>query len=260
MSNALWTASTGMSAQMTRMDVIANNLANANTVGFKKSRADFQDLLYQTLSAAGESTGDNSTDPVGEQVGVGTKLAGITKEFTQGPLEQTGRDLDVAINGKGFFEVTGPDGQSAYTRDGAFKIDSNGNIVNSDGYAITGLGSIPSNARGINFGATGQVAYIDENGSETSVGQLQLAMFTNASGLSAMGGNLYSTTDASGEPQLIQPGSQGAGTMQQHFIEMSNVQIVEEMVNLISTQRAYEINSKMIKAADEMASTTNQIS
>ncbi len=258
MPSALWTASTGMQAAMTYMDVIANNLSNANTVGFKKSRADFQDLLYQTLSDAGSATSDSTSDPVGEQVGTGTQLAGITKEFSQGPLQRTDRDLDVAINGKGFIEVTGPDGQPTYTRDGALKVDNNGTIVNADGFAIAGLGQVPSNARGINFGQTGQVSYVDETGSESVIGQLQMAMFLNPSGLSAMGGNLYSTTDASGDAQLLQPGTQGAGTIQQHFIEMSNVSIVEEMVNLISTQRAYEINSKMVKAADEMAATTTQ--
>jgi flagellar basal-body rod protein FlgG len=259
MASALWTASTGMSAQMTQLDVIANNLANASTIGFKKSRADFQDLLYQTLSASGESTGDSTSDPTGEQVGVGTKLSGITKEFSQGPLERTDRDLDVAINGAGFIEVTGPGGEPVYTRDGAFKIDAQGTVVNSDGYTINGVGAIPVNARSINFGPTGQVSYIDETGSENVIGQLQLAAFVNPSGLNALGGNLYQASDASGDAQLLQPGTGGAGTLQQHFIEKSNVSIVEEMVSLISTQRAYEINSKMIKAADEMLATTNQI-
>lgn len=260
MITALWTASTGMEAQMTHLDVIANNLANANTVGFKKSRADFQDLLYQTLAAAGEATGPDSYDPVGEQVGVGTKLAGITKEFTQGSLQRTDRDLDIAIAGSGFIPVTGVDGETVYTRDGALKLTADGAIVNSDGLSIEGLGQVPSNARSINFGASGTVSYIDETGAESQIGQLQLAMFVNPSGLNALGGNLYQETPASGAAQLVNPGNQGAGGIQQHFIETSNVSIVEEMVNLITAQRAYEINSKMIKASDEVLATANQIS
>lgn len=260
MITSLWTASTGMEAQMTHLDVIANNISNANTVSFKKSRADFQDLLYQSLSAAGSSTSDSTVDPTGSQVGVGTQLANITKEFTTGSLQRTDRDLDIAIAGNGFMQVLGPDGQLAYTRDGALKVSGEGTIVNSDGFPVQGLGQIPSNARSVNFSKTGQVAYIDETGTETQVGQIQLAMFINPSGLEATGGNLYRPTDASGAEILVNPGLQGAGTIQQHFLEMSNVSIVEEMVNMITTQRAYEINSKMIQAADEMLSTTTQIS
>lgn len=259
MSTALWTASTGMEAQMTNLEVIANNMANINTVGFKKSRADFQDLLYQDLSAAGASTSQDTLDPVGSQVGVGTQLAGITKQFSMGSLQRTDRDLDIAIAGGGFIPVTGPGGVEVYTRDGALKITGDGTIVNSDGYAIVGLGQVPSNARGINFGSTGQVSYIDENGSENIIGQIQLAMFVNPSGLVAQGGNLYQPSPASGAAQLTVPGLQGAGTIQQHFLEMANVSIVEEMVNMITAQRAYEINSKMIQTTDQMLQTANQI-
>jgi flagellar basal-body rod protein FlgG len=260
MITALWTASTGMEAQMTHLDVIANNIANANTVGFKKSRADFQDLLYQTLEEAGESTGPDSVDPVGDQIGVGTKLAGITKQFTTGSLQRTDRDLDVAITGAGFIQIIGPDGEVAYTRDGALKLGYDGSIVNSDGYRVADLGQVPANARSINFGPTGKVAYIDETGVENNIGQIQLAMFINSSGLKANGGNLYRETFASGDAKLVTPGLEGSGNLQQYFLEMSNVSVVEEMVNMITTQRAYEINSKMIKAADEMLSTANQIS
>jgi flagellar basal-body rod protein FlgG len=259
MITALWTASTGMEAQMTNLNVIANNLANANTTGFKKSRADFQDLLYQSLSAAGAATGPDSYDPVGKQVGVGTKLASITKEFTPGSNEFTGQDLDVAIHGQGFFQITGIDGEPAYTRDGAFKVDGEGNICTHDGYKLDGLGQLPANALQINFSPSGVVSYIDETGTETQVGQLQLAMFTNSSGLNSIGGNLLKETPASGAPQLVNPGLQGAGKLQHQFLEKSNVSIVEEMVNLISAQRAYEINSKMIKATDEVLATANQI-
>lgn len=258
MSTALWTASTGMEAAMTHLDVIANNMANVNTVAFKKSRADFQDLLYQTLEAAGQTTGGTAEDPTGQQVGVGSKLASITKEFSVGALQRTDRDLDIAIAGTGFLPIESPDGQTAYTRDGALKISSDGSIVNSDGYKIEGLGQVPENARSINFGPTGQVAYIDENGTENVIGQVQLAMFVNSSGLNAIGGNLYKETPASGAAKLVTPGLEGSGTIQQHFLEMSNVSIVDEMVNMITTQRAYEINAKMIKAVDEMLAITNQ--
>ena len=260
MSNALWTASTGMEAAMTNLDVISNNMANSNTVAFKKSRADFQDLLYQTLKSAGGSTSDSTMDPVGSQVGVGTKLSGITKQFTTGSMQRTDRDLDVAISGPGFIRVLAPDGEIGYTRDGALKIDGEGSIVNSDGFPIADLGQVPSNARGINFSSTGRVSYIDEKGSENVIGQLQLAMFINPSGLNSVGGNLYRRTDASGEEKSVNPGLEGAGTIQQSFLEMSNVSIVEEMVNMITTQRAYEINAKMIRAVNEMQGTANQIS
>lgn len=260
MITALTTASTGMQAQMTKLDVISNNIANANTTAFKKSRADFQDLLYQSLAMAGQSTGTNATNPVGSQVGVGTKLAAVTKQFSTGSLQRTDRDLDIAIAGPGFLQVTGSDGQIAYTRDGSLKVSKDGALVNSDGYPIADLGQIPQNARSINFGSSGMVSYIDENGQENTIGQLQLAMFVNPAGLNSIGGNLYKPTDASGTARLVNPGLEGAGTIQQNFLEMSNVSIVEEMVNMITTQRAYEVNSKMIKAADEMLSTANQIS
>ena len=259
MIRALWTASTGMQAQMTNLDVISNNLSNTNTVGFKKSSAEFQDLLYQTLKAAGESTGPDSRHPAGQQVGVGSKLSSITKEFSMGSLTRTDRDLDIAIAGPGFIPITGADGGTYYTRDGGLKLDASGQIVTSSGYTIEGLGAVPAEARSINFGATGQVSYIDAEGNENNVGQLQLAMFVNPAGLSSMGGNLYQETPASGTAQLATPGLNGAGSLQQHFLELSNVSIVEEMVKLITAQRAYESNSKAIKSADEMLTTASQI-
>lgn len=260
MITALWTASTGMSAQTTNLDVIANNLANVNTVGFKKSRADFQDLLYQTLAGPGESTGPNSLDPTGSQVGVGTKLAGITKQHTTGSLIRTDRDLDIAVTGSGFIPIISPDGSTSYTRDGALKLSYDGTIVNSNGYAVANLGQIPPEARSINFGPTGVVSYIDQQGQEVPIGTLQLATFVNPSGLNSEGGNLYTETVASGPATLQNPGVQGTGTIQQHFLEQANVSIVEEMVNMITAQRAYEVNSKMIRATDEMLATVNQIS
>jgi len=248
-----------MKAQMTNLDVISNNLANVGTTAFKKSRTDFQDLLYQTLKAAGESTGPDSKNPVGQQIGVGTKLAAITKEHVQGSLTRTDRDLDIALMGKGFIPITGIDGETRYTRDGSLQLDADGNIVTADGLAVQGLGAIPVNARGVNFGQTGQVSYIDDTGSENIVGNLQLAQFVNPSGLFSMGGNLYMESPASGTGQLVTPGENSSGTIQQRFLELSNVNIVQEMVDLITSQRAYEVNSKMIKASDEMLATANQM-
>jgi flagellar basal-body rod protein FlgG len=259
MIRALWTASTGMKAKMTAMDVIANNLANVGTTAFKKSRADFQDLLYQTLKAAGESTGPDTENPVGQQIGAGTKLAAVTKEFSQGSLTRTDRDLDVAIMGEGFFTVQGIDGEDRYTRDGTFELDESGNIVTPDGLFVKGAGAIPVNARAVNISQTGQVSYIDETGQQNTVGQIQIAQFVNPSGLSAMGGNLYMESPSSGPAQEQQPGLNGSGTLQQRYLELSNVNIVQEMVDLISNQRAYEANSKMIKSSDQMLQTANQL-
>ncbi len=259
MIRALWTAATGMGAQVTNLDVIANNIANVNTTGYKKSKAGFQDLLYQTLQAAGSSSGPDTTRPVGQQVGSGTKVASISKEFSQGSMINTSRELDVAIAGTGFFPVTAIDGTTAYSRDGSFKLTNNGNIVTSDGLAILGIGSVPSNARAINIGPTGQVSFIDQNGNENNVGQIQLAMFTNPSGLDAAGNNLFRQSSASGDAILVTPGLESSGTLQQHYLEGSNVSIVEEMVNMITAQRAYETNSKAIQAADQMLAVANQI-
>lgn len=260
MIKALYTSSTGMKGQMTKLDVISNNLANASTTGFKKSRVNFQDLIYETLKEAGETTGIASANPVGQQIGSGVKLVGISKQFSIGSLSRTDRDLDVAIAGRGFIAVTGPDGTDHFTRDGSFKLSAEGQIVNSDGFAIKGLGQVPKNARSVNFSPNGQVSYVDNSGEETSLGQIELAMFTNPSGLNAVGGNLYQESAASGDPLLVIPGQESAGLLQQHFLEMSNVNIVEEMVEMISAQRAYEVNSKTIRAADEMATTANQVS
>jgi flagellar basal-body rod protein FlgG len=260
MIKALWTASTGMKARMTNLDVIANNLANVGTTAFKKSRADFQDLLYETLKAAGESTGPDTENPVGQQIGSGTKLAAVTKEFSQGSLTRTDRDLDIAIMGKGFLVVQGIEGEDRYTRDGTLELDENGSIVTPDGLFVKGAGSIPVNARGVNFSQTGQVSYIDQEGNENVIGNLQLSQFINPSGLSALGGNLYMESPSSGSAEIVIPGENGSGTIQQRFLELSNVNIVEEMVNLIANQRSYEANSKMIKASDEMLATANQLS
>lgn len=259
MIRALYTASTGMKAQLTNIDVITNNLANTNTTGYKKSEASFQDLLYQTLSLPGATTGPDSQHPTGQQVGVGTKLAGISKNFSTGSLSRTDRELDIAIAGAGFIPLRGPDGETVYTRDGTFSLSAEGQIVNANGLPVEGLGSVGANARSVNFSPDGQVSWFNEKGEETPIGQIQLALFLNSSGLEAMGGNLYQKSIASGEPQSLQPGVGGAGMIQQHFLEMSNVSIVEEMVKLISAQRAYDLNSKGIRAADEMLQSANSI-
>jgi flagellar basal-body rod protein FlgG len=259
MLRSLWTASTGMKAQMTNLDVISNNLANVNTTGFKKSMVNFQDLLYETLKAAGESTGPDSKDPVGQQVGAGTQIAGITKDFSIGEITRTDRDLDIAIKGKGFFQILDVDSEVKYTRDGSFQLSSDGKIVNSDGLELIGLGNVPAEAMGVSVSATGNISYIDDSGNENSLGDVQLALFVNPSGLSSLGGNLYAKTPSSGEAQLVEPGQQSVGTLQQRFLELSNVNLVEEMVGMITTQRAYEVNSRGIRTADEMLGTAVQI-
>ncbi len=259
MLRSLWTASTGMKAQMTNLDVISNNLANVNTSGFKKSVVNFQDLLYETLKAAGESTGPDTKDPVGQQVGAGTKIASITKEFSEGELTRTDRDLDVAIKGKGFYQILDVDNNIKYTRDGSFQLSSEGEIVNADGLQLVGLSDVPSDAMGLSFSPTGTVSYIDDSGNENSLGTLQLAQFVNPAGLSSLGGNLYAKTPSSGEALLVEPGQESSGVLQQRFLELSNVNLVEEMVSMITTQRAYEVNSKGIKTADEMLGTAVQI-
>ncbi len=259
MLRSLWTASTGMKAQMTNLDVISNNLANVNTTGFKKSMVNFQDLLYETLVASGEPTGPDTMNPVGQQVGVGTKIESITKEFSIGDLTRTDRDLDVAIKGKGFFQVIDVDGETKYTRDGSFQLSNDGRIVTSQGLEVVGAGTVPVDAVGVNISPTGQISYIDTEGNSNDIGNVQLAMFVNASGLSSLGGNLYAQTPASGDAQLVDPGQQSSGTLQQRFLELSNVNLVEEMVKMITTQRAYEVNSRAIRAADEMLGTSVQI-
>jgi len=259
MMRGLWTAASGMSAQETNIDVIANNLANVNTTGFKTSRVDFQDLYYQTVTAAGTGSEGNQI-PTGIQIGLGVRTASVQKLFTPGDFRQTGNPLDIAIEGDGFFQVTGSDGQAAYTRDGAFKLDGQGRLVNSDGYALEPELVIPAEAQGISIGPDGTVSVTMPGQSETQqVGQIQLVRFLNPSGLSSLGHNLFMTTAASGEATTGTPGSQGYGRLAQGTVEMSNVQIVEEMVNMIVAQRAYEINSKAIQATDEMLSMANNL-
>lgn len=257
---ALWTAASGMEGQAVNIDVISNNLANVNTTGFKKSRADFQDLLYQNLSIAGAATSSDTEVPTSNQVGLGTKIAAIAKIFGQGDYQQTGNELDLAIDGRGFFQITTPDGEVAYTRAGSFKLDGDGSIVNSDGYLLEPQISVANNVIQITVGLNGTVTVM--NAGETTpseIGNIETARFANPSGLIAIGKNLFIESETSGTPTTGTPGEDGLGTISQGFLEMSNVNVVEEMVNMILAQRAYEMNGKAIQTADEMLQVANNI-
>ncbi len=257
---SLWSAASGMGAQQQNINVIANNLANANTTGFKKSRADFQDLMYQTLKNPGSPSTNTNQIPVGIQIGMGAKLAAVSKIFTPGDINQTGNQLDVAIEGEGFYQIQLPDGTTAYSRAGAFKMDSNGRIVTSDGYPMLPELVIPNNSTKITIGNDGTVSAVQAGQNTAStVGNIQLANFPNPAGLSAMGKNLFLQTDASGNPTTGAPAQDGFGSLAQGYLEMSNVSVVEEMVNMIVGQRAYETNSKAINASDEMLQTANNL-
>lgn len=260
MIRALWTAATGMNAQQMNVDVIANNLANVNTTGFKKSRIDFQDLMYSTMRAAGTEVSSGLKIPTGIQVGNGSRPIATQKIFSQGDFTQTGNSLDVVIEGDGFFQVTMPDGSTAYTRDGAFKTDSDGKIVTSDGFVLQPEITIPSNATEVNIGLDGTVTAVISGESEAqALGNIELAKFVNPAGLKSIGKNLYEVTAASGEAVTGTPGTDGMGSLNQGYLEMSNVKVVEEMVNMIVAQRAYEVNAKAIQSADEMLQLANQI-
>ena len=260
MIRTLWTAATGMQAQEINIDITSNNLANVNTAGFKRSRADFQDLLYETLRPAGASSSTGSQVPSGIQVGHGSRLASTQKIFLQGDYQNTKNELDMTIEGDGFFQVLQPNGDVAYTRSGAFKMDSDGRIVNSDGYLMEPEISIPSDSVAISIGSDGTVSVQQAGESELSeVGSIELARFINPAGLKNIGRNLMLATSASGDVVTGTAGEDGFGTIAQGFLEMSNVSVVDEMVNMIVAQRAYEINSKAIKTADEMLQMANNI-
>lgn len=260
MMRSLYIAATGMEAQKLNIDVISNNLANVNTVGFKRSRADFQDLMYQTLRAAGASSAEGAQIPSGIQVGLGVKPVAVQKIFAQGDFVNTGNPLDMVIEGDGFFQITMPDGTLAYTRAGAFKLNSDGALVNSDGYLLEPSITIPSNTLTVTVGSDGRIT-VTQAGSNvpTEIGQIQLAKFINPGGLNSLGKNLFIPTASSGDPTTGNPGLEGMGTVNQGFTEMSNVNIVEEMVNMIVSQRAYEINSKAVQASDEMLQVANNL-
>jgi flagellar basal-body rod protein FlgG len=258
MLRSLYSAAAGMESQQLNLDVISNNLANVNTTGFKKSKVEFQELLYQTTRAPGADQGSGNQLPTGIQIGQGSRPVATARIFTNGDLTQTGEQLDVAVQGDGFFEVQMPDGSVAYTRDGAFKTNSDGRIVTSDGLPLqAGFQPVPTGTTNITIGANGNVTYTGANGTTTF--QVQLVRFTNPAGLESAGSNLYRETLASGPPQLGTPGQNGFGTLNQGYLELSNVKVVEEMVNLILAQRAYEVNSKAVQAADEMMQQSNNL-
>lgn len=258
MIRALWTAATGMEAQQLNMDVIANNLANVNSNGFKKSRADFQDILYQTTKVAGATAAGGGEVPTGIQVGLGSKVAAVQKVFTLGDIRSTNNELDLAIEGEGFFQVTQPNGEIGYSRGGAMKMDSTGRLVTSEGLAIEPEVVIPAGATQISIGSDGIVEVLEDgSNTPTEVGTIELARFSNPAGLRSLGHNLYAETISSGAPETGIPGENGMGTISQGYLEGSNVSIMEEMVNMIAGQRAYEINSKAIQTADEMLQMAN---
>ncbi len=260
MLRALYTSASGMQGQQMNLDVIANNLANVNTTGFKKSKIEFQDMLYQTNRAAGAEAGAGNQVPTSMQVGHGSRPVSTSKVFTNGELHQTGEKLDVAIHGSGFFKITLPDGTDAFSRDGAFKLNNAGNIVNSDGLPVTSFSgiTIPSNATNISISADGAVSTTIA-GVTSTVGQIVLSRFANPAGMESIGGSLYKATLAAGTEETGTPNLAGMGSTQQGWLELSNVKVVEEMVNLIKAQRAYEINSKAIQAADEMMQMSNRL-
>lgn len=260
MFRSLFIAATGMEAQKLNIDVISNNLANVNTAGFKKSRADFQDLMYQTLRAPGASSAEGMQVPSGVQVGLGVKTAAVQKNFLQGDFAQTGNSLDIVIEGNGFFQIMQPDGTIAYSRSGAFKLDSEGRVVNSDGYPLEPGITVPADTLSISIGSDGKMMVQQPgNNTPTEIGQIELARFINPGGLSSQGKNLYLNTAASSDATTGNPGTEGFGTISQGFIELSNVNVVEEMVNMIVSQRAYEMNSKAVQASDEMLQVANNL-
>ncbi|MET0388343.1 MAG: flagellar basal-body rod protein FlgG [Polyangiales bacterium] len=258
MMRALNTAASGMAAQQTNVDVIANNLANVNTTGFRRSRAEFEDLIYQTYRSPGGSVGDawvgdNQRLPTGIQIGEGVRTVSTTHLHMQGSMLQTGNSLDVAIEGDGFFQVVRPGGQLAYTRSGDFKVDAEGRLVTVDGYQVEPALNLPTNSTSITISATGMLSVTTADQTTTQeVGQLTLAHFVNPSGLAHIGRTMFVPTDASGMPIVAQPGQEGLGTVQQGFLEASNVEVVNEMIDLIASQRAYEVNQRVITTADEM--------
>ncbi|HTU58052.1 MAG TPA: flagellar basal-body rod protein FlgG [Polyangiales bacterium] len=259
MLRALNSAATGMAAQQLNIDVVANNMANVNTTGFKKSRAEFQDLLYQTLRTPGGQSGNGASLPSGIQVGLGVRTVATQALHVQGAMKQTGNSLDVSIEGNGFFQVMRPNGEVAYTRAGNLKTDADGRLVTNDGFAIEPAINIPVDATSISISATGLVSVV-QPGSQNAVevGQLQLANFSNPGGLLEMGRSMYQATSASGQAVVMNPGEGGVGTVAQGFLEGSNVEVVNEMIDLISSQRAYEVNQRVIQAADEMLSRVSQ--
>jgi len=261
MIRAMYTAASGMNAQQANIDNIAHNLANVNTTGFKKSRVEFEDLVYQKIKAAGSPSSSEGESPIGLEAGLGSRAVATSRNFTSGNLRSTGSPLDIAIEGQGFFQVSLPGGEVGYTRAGALHLNGQGQIVTADGVAVEPAITIPANATSVSISKDGIVSVAVPGQTETQqVGTIELANFQNPAGLQARGGNLYVATTASGDPVTGAPGSDGLGSVVQGFLEDSNVSVVEEMVNMILGQRAYEANSRVIRAADEMLQQVNQLS
>ncbi len=260
MIRALYTAASGMDAQQSNIDVIANNLANVNTAGFKKSRMEFQDLVYQQMQAAGSPTSTSSETPVGLEVGLGTMPAATARDFANGNLRATNAPFDLAIEGRGFFQVSLPSGEVGYTRAGSLHLSADGTLVTADGYPLEPQITIPQEALSVTISRAGIVsAQIAGQSAVQELGTIELATFQNPAGLQALGGNIFVVTTASGEPTTGAPGQDGIGTIVQGFLENSNVSVVEEMVNMILAQRAYEANSKVVRASDEMLTQVNNL-
>ncbi|MEW5558734.1 flagellar basal-body rod protein FlgG [Enterobacter asburiae] len=260
MIRSLWIAKTGLEAQQLNMDVISNNLANVNTNGFKRQRAVFQDLLYQTMRQPGAQASEQTSLPSGLQLGTGVRPVSTQRVHTQGGFNPTGNELDVAIEGKGFFPVQMPDGSTAYTRDGHFDKNENGQLVNADGHPIQPGITVPADAKKLEISPDGIVsATVPGQAEPQQIGQLTLATFVNEAGLESIGGNLYRETQASGAPNELNPGLEDAGTLKQSYVETSNVNVAEELVSMIQVQRAYEINSKAVSASDQMLQRLSQL-
>lgn len=260
MMNSLWISKTGMTAQQTQLDVISHNLANVSTTGFKRNNAVFEDLIYQNPRQVGSQTTEGNQLPTGLHLGLGVNVVATSRNFTQGSLQQSGNSLDVAINGNGFFEVTLPDGTTGYTRDGSFQLDSEGRLVTSSGLPVGNGITVPVGATKVNISQEGAVeAIVAGSTAPQQLGTLAMSSFINAAGLEPVGQNMYKESAASGPPQQGTPGTNGLGTIRQNFLESSNVNVVEELVTMIQTQRAYEMNSKAIQTSDQMLAKLAQL-
>ncbi len=260
MINSLQIAKTGMQAQQTQLDVISHNLANVSTSGFKRGTAIFEDLIYQNLRQVGAENAEQAELPTGLQIGLGVRTVATARTYTQGSLQQTGNTLDVAINGEGFFQIEMPDGTTAYTRDGTFKLTAQGQLVTSSGYPVLGGVTVPADARSVTIGTDGVVSVVAGNNPQPQqAGVIELASFVNPAGLEPRGQNLFTQTPASGDPNVGQPGSEGLGPVMQGYLESSNVNVVQELVTMIQTQRAYELNSKAIQTSDQMLQRLSQL-
>lgn len=260
MINSLWISKTGMQAQQTQLDVISNNMANVSTNGFKRANAVFEDLMYQNLRQVGAADTEQSNLPTGLQVGLGVRTVATSRSFTQGSLQQSGNQLDLAINGAGFIPVEMPDGTTGYTRDGSLQVDATGRLVTNSGLPVAGGITIPAEAQSITVGKDGVVSVkLPGNAQPQQVGNIELAGFINPAGLEPLGGNMYAESVSSGNPTNGAPGSNGLGSLMQGYVETSNVNVVQELVTMIQTQRAYEMNSKAIQTSDQMLQRLGQL-